>query len=40
MRADVTDLVINFEAAELLDLTIPEELLGTAIDARELETGE
>lgn len=40
VRADVTDLVINFEAAELLDLTIPEELLGTAIDARELETGE
>ena len=40
VRADVTDLVINFDTAELLDLTIPEELLGTAIDARELEVGE
>ena len=41
VRADVTDLVINFETAELLGLTIPEELLETAIDSKELlEAGE
>ena len=41
VRADVTDLVINFETAELLGLTIPEDLLEMAIDSKELlETGE
>lgn len=40
VRADVTDLVINFETAELLGLTIPEELINAAIDAKELEAGE
>ncbi len=41
LRADETDLVINFETAELLGLSIPEELLEDAIDAKELvETGE
>ena len=40
VRADVTDLVINFETAKLLGLTIPEELIDVAIDAKELEAGE
>lgn len=39
--ADQTDLVINFETAELLGIEIPEELATQAIDAKELlEEGE
>lgn len=38
--ADETDLVINFEAAELLGIEIPENMSVDAIDARELEGGE
>ena len=35
--ADETDLVVNYEAAELLGITIPDELLANAIDAQTLE---
>lgn len=35
--ADETDLVVNYEAAELLGITIPDELLADAIDAQTLE---
>ena len=35
--ADETDLVINYEAAELLGITLPDELLADAIDAQTLE---
>lgn len=41
LRADETDLVINFETAELLGIDIPEELINDAIDSSELlEEGE
>lgn len=35
--ADETDLVVNYEAAELLGITLPDELLADAIDAQTLE---
>lgn len=35
--ADETDLVVNFKAAELLGITIPDDLLADAIDAQTLE---
>ena len=35
--ADETDLVVNYEAAELLGITIPDELLADAIDAQTIE---
>lgn len=35
--ADVTDLVVNYEAAELLGISLPDELLVDAIDAQTLE---
>lgn len=38
--AEDTDLVINYEAAELLDITIPEALTKEAIDSTELEEEE
>ncbi len=42
LRADETDLVVNFETAEVLGISIPEGLLEDAIDSKELleETGE
>ncbi len=35
--ADETDFVVNYEAAELLGITIPDELLADAIDAQTIE---
>lgn len=35
--ADETDLVVNFEAAELLGISIPDDLIADAIDSKTLE---